>query len=204
MKTVRNVLITLIVSVLFFNWPQIFQIPMPVLNTLFATVGIGYVLYGLRLVFINRRGERLESKVNRGLGHLCIVGGVVILSMMWAARDLLAIDLSDTITSLKQYAPYSLILVLMLLVFTMAFLSRTMRNGDYNKTNVTSKICSTGILICAMFIGLWPWVIVGKQSLSLGQLQGIAWLSFIAAALIVGVGPIVTGLHFGRRSQFIA
>ena len=114
-------------------------------------------------------------------------------------------NLAEIGALLKGFEPSMLLVpALMLFVFVLAFASRCMRNGSFNNTNATMKVCSFVILACALFFGLWPWIMGAKQSMELGQLQGTAWFSFITATFIIGVGPVLAGQYFGKRSQLIA
>lgn len=209
MKTIRNILFALLAPILLLHWVEIFKVSSPVFASTAATITVGFLLYGVCLVLKNRQPEAHEKPdpdraLKSFVGYLFIGGSATLLSALWSFRSLFGENLIEILAALKQYASYSLPLILMSFVFAMAFLSRIMCNGDYNRTSVVSKVCSVGTLLCAVFFGLWPWIVIGEQDWSLGQLKGVAWLSLIAFALLFGVGPIAAGQYLGARSRSVA
>lgn len=89
-----------------------------------AVIAVGFVLCGTCLVLKNRQQaphDETDHTGKRFVGYLCIGGGSTLLSVLWSFRSLFGKNLSGVLTSLEQYAAYSLLLIFMSFVFALAF-----------------------------------------------------------------------------------
>ena len=210
MKTIFRLFLCLIAPTILFNWDKFLGLSRAEEALAFLFFSFAAVIFGVVVSLVNlpRSKDTEQDTLRRGFyrffGYVVTVLGSFSLTMTFHLGDW---NLQAITTELVRSASsgYLFVAAWMALVAGVSFVSRLMQNGYEHDRKTVGKVCSVGLLICAIFFAFWPIAIAGKESFMEGQFHTIqAWTSFVLVTFILAVAPLMAGRLLGKHSQMIA